>query len=170
MYTQEKPDLNELTHFGILGMHWGHHNSKSDNKGLATASKKEIRDQRIASFKKGTLRDHLTVGEQHYMAKQDKKQKKEKEKAQKKWDKNFNENWYKAYNEAANYSNSVLIPAINKKYGKYDFSSLDTEDAYNPKGDPKLVKAYKRYINEYDTKFADLLQQKYDNMFGKRPE
>lgn len=89
---------------------------------------------------------------------------------QKKWDKNFNRNWWKAYNEAARYSREVLAPELNKKYGKYDWRNLDTSDIYNPKGDPKLVASYKRYVSEYETKFDKVLQQEYDKMFGKRPE
>ena len=90
-------------------------------------------------------------------------------KEQKAYDENFKKNWVNAYNKAANHANEVLIPQINKKYGKYDWTQLDTTDMDNPKGDPKLVAAYKKYTDEYEQNFNNVLAKEYDKMFGKRP-
>ena len=90
-------------------------------------------------------------------------------KEQKAYDENVRKNYHHAYNKAANYANETLIPKINKKYGKYDWTKLDTTNIDDPKGDPKLVEAYKKYINEYEESFNKVLNEEYDKMFGKRP-
>lgn len=147
MIMPNKITRTELTHHGILGMKWG------------------IR--RYQPYPKGEGKKGKFTGRQE--KRQEKKEQKLLGKAQKKWDEQFNKEWYKAYNNAANYANAVLIPEVNKKYGKYDWTKLDTTDFDNPKGDPKLVDAYKKYTNEYETKFNEVLQKEYDIMFGKRP-
>ena len=65
----------------------------------------------------------------------------------------------KAYNKAADYANKVLIPNINKKYGKYDWTKIDTTDPRDPKGDPKLVNSYKKYLKEYETSFKKIFDK-----------
>lgn len=93
-------------------------------------------------------------------------------KAQDEWDKKRRNtsNYIKAYNKAADYANNVLIPKINKKYGKYNWSSLDTSDPYNPKGDPKLVRSYKRYLKEYEKSFSDIFEKSFTELIGERPK
>jgi hypothetical protein len=121
-----------LQHFGILGMHWGHRKAQS------AAS--------VARTKK-----HLA-----------KKKAKELIKAQKKWDDDVKVNWYKAYNKAADYSNEYIIPTINKKYEKYDFSKVDN--------DPKIKKVFDKYNKEYEDLFNETYEKEFGKMFGKRPK
>ena len=59
------------------------------------------------------------------------------------------------------YANKVLIPKINKKYEKYDFSNMD---------DPKVKRIYDKYINEYQTMFKDTFNTKMKDLIGDRPE
>lgn len=40
MYNKDKPSLNELIHFGTLGMHWGRHKAKQAAKKLQKADAK----------------------------------------------------------------------------------------------------------------------------------
>ena len=42
MWTEEKPDLDELMHFGVLGMRWGHR--KASSPGGKNSSKREGKD------------------------------------------------------------------------------------------------------------------------------
>jgi hypothetical protein len=93
---------------------------------------------------------------------QQKKALKQLGKDQKAYDKNVNKNWHKAYNETAELARTKLIPAINKKYDKYDFSNIDN--------DPKMKKVFDKYINEYDESFNKALKTKVSDMFGERPE
>ena len=91
----------------------------------------------------------------------DKKEIKAIKKEQKKWDKNVRKNGYKAYNKTIQEVNDTLIPKLNKKYEKYDFSKLD---------DPSIRKVYDRYIEEHDREFESIMNKNYTDMFGKRPE
>lgn len=90
-----------------------------------------------------------------------KRQEKQFKKEEKKYDKAYRKNYYKAYNQAADYANKVLIPKINKKYEKYDFSNMD---------DPKVKRIYDKYINEYQTMFKDTFNTKMKDLIGDRPE
>ena len=87
--------------------------------------------------------------------------KKELKKAQKKWDDNFQDNYMKAYNTAADKANKILIPQLNKKYAKYDFSDLS---------DPKIKSIHEQYVKEYSDSFTKLFEKEFDNIAGKRPE
>tara|TARA_R110000822_G_scaffold137335_4_gene274777 strand:+ start:754 stop:1095 length:342 start_codon:yes stop_codon:yes gene_type:complete len=77
-------------------------------------------------------------------------------KAQKNYDKTVNKNWYKTYNNAADYANSHLIPAINKKYNGSDVSD-------NTKG------VGKKFMDEYNTKFNKVWAKEIQKMYGDRP-
>jgi hypothetical protein len=95
-------------------------------------------------------------------------------KKQNNWDKKAAnpKNKIKAYNLAADYANNVLIPTINKKYGKYDWSNIkyDPSNPYNATGDPKLVKSYKKYMNEYQSSFMKIYDKKMSELIGERPK
>ena len=91
-------------------------------------------------------------------------------KSQKEWDKKSKKYSVYAYNRAAEYANDILIPKINKKYGKYNWSSLKFDKYGNPYGDPKLVKSYNKYMDEYKTKFMEVFEQKLVDMIGERPK
>ena len=129
-----------LEHYGVKGMKWGVRRYQNRNGTLTTTGRNKYRQARQIK------------------------------RAQKKWDRNFRRNWAKAYNKATERANDVLIPQINKKYKNCDFSKLDVSDRANPKGDPKLVSAYNKYMEEYQSRFNKILQHSYDEMFGKRPE
>lgn len=82
-------------------------------------------------------------------------------KAQKAYDKAYRKNYITAYNQAADYANSTLIPKINKKYSKVDFSDLTK---------PGAQKAFDKYLAEYDESFNKVLNTKIEDIIGKRPE
>lgn len=91
-------------------------------------------------------------------ARQKKKEAKALKKEQRKWDIYVGMHWTEAYNKAADYSNRVLIPQINKEYkekwGEYS----------------KFTKEQKRAIDEdYAQRFEHIYQKEFDKMFGKRP-
>lgn len=139
-----------LEHHGILGMKWGvrryqPYPKRQGSKGTFKGKKKgeSPRDKRRAA--KNLKRE------------------------QKAYDENVRKNYHHAYNKAAKYANETLIPQINKKYGKYDWTKLDTTNIDDPKGDPKLVEAWTKYINEYEASFNKVLNEEYDKMFGQRP-
>ena len=51
----------------------------------------------------------------------------------------------------------MLIPRINKKYGKFDFS------------DPKNQKIAEKYYKEYEQSFKKVLDSKMRDLVGDRP-
>lgn len=55
-----------------------------------------------------------------------------------------------AYNKAAEIANETLIPEINAKYDKYDFSNIEN--------DPAMKLIYEQYIEEYENKFNELVK------------
>ena len=129
-----KVNNNYLYHHGIKGMKWGVRRFQNKDGELTPAGK-----------------DRHTKREQKRL-----------KKAQKEWDRNYERNWYKAYNKAADYANEVLIPAINKKYAKYDFRNRDN--------DPEIKKIYEKYEQEYMDQFNEVYSMKLKEMFGDRPE
>ena len=79
-------------------------------------------------------------------------------KADKKRDKAIKKNWTKSYNSAADRINKEVIPALNKKYEKYDFSKRYT--------DKRINDAYKKYINEYVDSFNSIYLSEITSRFG----
>ena len=53
------------------------------------------------------------------------------------------------YNKASEIANETLIPEINKKYEQYDFSNIEN--------DPAMKLIYDQYIEEYESKFSELM-------------
>lgn len=135
---------NELAHFGVLGMKWGVRRTETQ---LGKSS-----------------------GDKSISNKDSKKAAKQLKKSQKKWDKNYNANWLKAYNKAVDQVNNKVIPELNKKYKKYDWSSLTFDEEGHGHGDSELVTSYEKYYKEYNDRLSTTFQQSYDSMFGKRPE
>lgn len=80
-------------------------------------------------------------------------------KAQKRYDRTVSKpkNLMDAYNRAGERANNELIPRINKKYSKYDFS------------DPRNKKVYDRYMAEYQNEFDRLWAEELEKKHGKRP-
>ena len=60
-----------------------------------------------------------------------------------------NDNYIDLYNKATEIANETLIPEINKKYEQYDFSNIENNPAM------KLI--YDQYIEEYESKFSELM-------------
>lgn len=122
-----------IEHYGVPGMKWGVRKSRQELRGYGTSSNQSRRAR---------------------------KSEKKVAKAQKRYDRKLKKNWASAYNSAADYANQELIPKINKKYEKYDFSDLNT---------PSKKRAYDRYINEYTDSFNKRYDEIVIEMFGKRP-
>lgn len=178
-----KIDEDYLKHVGVLGMRWGHRKSRlirkqtmltsnrqkeldkkelkelESKRGFGSSHQRKINEEKIAILKERLKDTDIKRESPFQKIKKAYKEKKDKELRQK--------NMLKAYNRAVDYANSVLIPKINKKYGKYDWTSLDTSDMHNPKGDPKLVRSYKRYINEYEKSFNDVFNMKLSEITGE---
>lgn len=110
-------------------------------------------------MKWGVRRNKQTISSN---VKSDKKKTKELKKSQKQWDKNVSKNGHTAYNNAAKKANDELIPKLNKKYDKYDFSNMHDNHP--------LKKTYDSYIKEYEDQWNALLKTEYNKMFGERPE
>lgn len=90
----------------------------------------------------------------------DRKAAKKLAKAQKEWDKKANKHYMDAYNKAADIANKELIPKINAKWEKHNWSSRDwTKDA----------KDYERYVKEMDDAFDKALQKSLRELIGDRP-
>ena len=138
-YLTQSGTYDELYHHGIKGMKWGVRRNRSG----ATVSKRERKKQSAQAHKK------------------ERDAKKELKKKKKKWDDNFQDNYMKAYNTAADKANKTLIPQLNKKYAKYDFSDLS---------DPKIKSIHEKYVKEYSDSFTKLFEKEFDNIAGKRPE
>lgn len=121
-----------LAHFGVKGMKWGvRKDSGGSGSGSVTNSKK--------------------------IAKAEAKAAKQLSKSQKKYDKSVNKNAINAYNKAADYANSVLIPNINKKYAAIDVS------------DPNSA-AGKKYVQEYLDSFDKAYVDAMKSIVGERPK
>lgn len=61
----------------------------------------------------------------------------------------INDDYIDLYNKAAEIANETLIPEINKKYEQYDFSNIEN--------DPTMKIIYDKYIEEYESKFSELM-------------
>jgi hypothetical protein len=61
-----------------------------------------------------------------------------------------NDTYIDLYNKAAEIANETLIPEINKKYEQYDFSNIEN--------DPAMKLIYDQYIEEYESKFSELME------------
>ena len=138
-YLAQSATYDELYHHGVKGMKWGVRRIRSG----ATVNKGKRKKQSMQAHKK------------------ERDAKKELKKAQKKWDDNFQDNYMKAYNTAADKANKTLIPQLNKKYAKYDFSDLS---------DPKIKSIHEKYVKEYSDSFTKLFEKEFDHIAGKRPE
>jgi hypothetical protein len=163
---------DHLEHVGVIGMHWGQHKTESDTS-FGSSNKKTSARKNIEK----SLLDVRRVYEHNGSGKDPSKMTKKEIDSEitsissrpvtskiarniQKENSKLVMQQVKAYNKAADYANKVLIPNINKKYGKYNWSNIDTTDPHNPTGDPKLVKAYTRYINEYETSFKKIYDKK----------
>ena len=66
MWTEEKPDLDELMHFGVLGMRWGHRKGPSSSTSKSSkkiASKKKQLDKALADRKSANKHTKLSEEE-----------------------------------------------------------------------------------------------------------
>jgi hypothetical protein len=167
---------DELKHVGVLGMHWGRRSGSttssvsSKTSGLRKNSEKALSDVRRVYEHKGSGKDPSkmtrkeidseisTISSRPVTPKIQRNIERENSKLVKQR--------VQAYNKAADYANKVLIPNINKKYGKYNWSNIDISDPQNPKGDPKLVKSFKRYTNEYQNSFKKVYNKKLSEITG----
>lgn len=178
----------ELYHFGVKGMKWGVRKKKQTSSIVSRKRNKsdDLYDQAREAQRRGNLiksnrlkneADRRAQRERSGMANIDdaigrvkkivdkhnakKRQKQEADqlrRRQAEYDENVQRNWYKAYNKAADYANSILIPQINEKYKKM-------------LSDPnKTMAEYEAYEKEYEDLFNMKWQEFHDEMFGKRPE
>lgn len=142
MYVDEQ---TYLAHYGVKGMKWGVR--KKDN--LAVRGVQKIgRTMATGPFGKAGINAGKKINKHN----QERTTAKKLKKAQKEYDKNVEKNWYKAYNEAADYMTKNVIPKLNEQY-KGDSWSYD-----------------KKVLAKYDETFNKIYQQKFDDMFGPRPE
>lgn len=161
---------DELSHYGIKGMKWGVRRYQKKDGSLTSAGKSRYRRAADSAQRDADdLRKHGYTKEADAVQavanknrqKAERQAAKKLEKDQKKYDKSYRKNYFKAYNKAADYANEVLIPEINRKYAKYDFSKTD---------DPKIQRIYQKYINEYQDKFSEVFSMKMRDLIGDRPE
>ena len=190
MYNQ-----NYLSHYGKIGMRWGHRNPGEVKKSFQTRTYERLADsgekhRKIQeeyykrdgdSYSKSSAerwakesKENREAAKKSYEMDKykatDRKGYKQLVKGQKEYDQNVKNNWWKAYIVAADHANQVMIPALNKKYKDSDWSSLKFENGKAVSGDPKLIKVYNKYNDEYNSQFQDILNASYKDMFGDRPE
>lgn len=135
-FKMESTEDLELFHYGVLGMKWGVRRPVDSDgyvKGRAPGKSEHRAEKKAAK----TLN-----------------------KDKKRYDKTLRKKQFTIHNEVARKVNNEILPKLDKKYEKYDFSDLS---------DPKVKKVHEKYIREFNDTYAEVQNQTVKNIVGERP-
>lgn len=140
LVSTEKPSLNELTHFGILGQKWGVRRFKNADGTLTEAGKKkDLKEVNKEIQKRNT---DLYIKSNNYAA----------SKINGKWLDDFNKKWSKAFENYENWQDSPKYSKYENAYFKNLSSLMNEHLSQNPKAtiQTKLGSTYvARYMEQY---------------------